>query len=561
MKKITINFLSESKDLEVPEDTLLLTALGQAGISMDSACGGKGTCGKCKVRVLQGKGGDLHPVEAEHLSSAELEAGIRLACQVKVVDDLHIQMSGQENLATRKIRMIALPEDFVPEVATEVADECRQKSCGGEKTSEEKSYKLAVDMGTTTVVAMLCNFSDGSIADIVSRANPQSAFGGDVISRITYAEECEEQLLLLQSKMIDCINDMTAELMRRNGFDRKALLEIVLAGNTTMNHLVLGINPSSLARAPYHPAFFGPQDRQAEALGLQAAPSANVHVLPIIAGHVGADITAGLLATRFMERKGLQLFIDIGTNGEIVLVKDGQGYACSTAAGPAFEGASIHQGMWAAVGAIEKVVVDGKDLVIEVIGGVKPTGICGSGLIDAVAAALDLGIVLPTGKMLSREEAVAKGMPDSVVRRLSEGEGGKAMILYPAEEGQDVLLTQKDIREVQLAKGAISAGISLLLAEAGAQSVEIDEITLAGAFGNYIDRKSAMRIGLFPDVALDKIVSVGNAAGAGTAMAALSRHEREKSWQEADRITHVDLSAKKEFQEEYLNAMSFPRKV
>lgn len=560
MKKITVNYFSESKLIEVAEGSLLLSALGQAGVSMDSACGGAGTCGKCKVRILQGQVSEPQGTEIAHLSPAELQKGIRLACQIKVSDDLAIELSSQENLATRKIRMINLPQDFVSDQAAEAAGK-RLMQNDAEKGAEEKAYKLAVDMGTTTVVGMLCDVATATIADIVSRANPQSAFGGDVISRITYAEESEANLLLLQKKMLDCINEMMTELRERNQLGPQAFQEILLAGNTTMNHLVLGIDPSSLARAPYHPAFFGPQNRSAESLGLQAASSAQVYVLPIIAGHVGADITAGLLATRFMERKGLHLFIDIGTNGEIVLVKDELAYACSTAAGPAFEGASIHQGMWAADGAIEKVALAGDDLVVTVIGGGEAHGLCGSGLIDAVAVALDLGVVLPTGKMLSREEAAAKGILAHVTERLIEREEGKALILHRSADGRDVLLTQKDIREVQLAKGAIAAGIALLLAEVNALPAEISEITLAGAFGNYIDRQSAMRIGLFPAIDLARIVSVGNAAGAGTAMAALSQQERTKAGQEVDRITHLDLAAKKEFQDEYLKAMSFPRKV
>jgi len=541
MSKITI--LPENKVIHANQGTLL-EALTKAGISIDSTCGGLGSCGKCKVHITKGKTPPWTNHECEALSTSELAAGIRLACQLLVTSDLEVVFGGTENLTTRKTRMVHLPSDFTI----------------SQQTEDTSHYRLAVDIGTTTVVGMLCDSRRGEISDIVSRVNPQAGFGADVISRITYASKSHENLYSLQKKIIDCINEMLDELITRNNLSVNDVSEVVLAGNTTMSHLALGIDPISLAKAPYKPAFEGAKDLLAVNLGIKVAASANVHMLPSIAGHVGADITAGILATRLTDKKGIQLFIDIGTNGEIVLSNDSMVYACSTAAGPAFEGASIYQGMWAADGAVEAVFIEDGDIQIRVIGGVQPVGICGSGLIDAVAAALNLGVISHKGKMLTRDEAISKELPQKILDRFVDTEQGRAFVLYQARDGKNIVLTQKDIREVQLAKGAIAAGIKLLLAEASAAESNIQEITLAGAFGNYINKESAMRIGLFPKVAPEKVILVGNAAGAGTALAALSMVERKRAHLEAAMIAHVDLASKKEFQKEYLKGMNFPGK-
>jgi uncharacterized 2Fe-2S/4Fe-4S cluster protein (DUF4445 family) len=279
--------------------------------------------------------------------------------------------------------------------------------------------------------------------------------------------------------------------------------------------------------------------------------------LPNIAGHVGSDIVAVLLSSGLSSMEGANLAIDIGTNGEIVLANSGKVLACSTAAGPAFEGACIQHGMRAATGAIEGVKIQDGEVILSVIGDEKPVGICGSGLIDCVAELLKAGIVTEKGNLLSREEAEKAGLPDSLSKRLLGGENGKIFILYTDDEGHEIHITQKDIREVQLAKGAIRAGVQIMMQELGLEDSRLNNVFLAGAFGNYIKKESALTIGLLPAVSRDKVISIGNAAGAGACMALLSKSSLEEANRLAEEVNHIELAEHPDFQKVYLQAMYF----
>jgi len=426
-----------------------------------------------------------------------------------------------------------------------------------EKKYESSGYGLAFDVGTTTVVGILVNLSTGEPMYSKAEANPQVLHGADVISRIAFAGESAENLSLLQSETIGCLNDITGELVKISGISANNINEVVIVCNTAMSHIIAGVDPKPLAVAPFTPAFFDLEPISADKFGININRSAKVELLPIIAGHVGSDITAGFTASGIIEKKGSHLYIDVGTNGEIVLSVDGAGVTCSTAAGPAFEGASIYQGMRAAEGAIERVDISGHDVSISVVGGKTPVGICGSGILDAVSEAYKAGLIEKTGRLITADNALDKGVSAELAGRLREGKTGREFVLAFAENGDDVVLTQKDIREVQLSKGAIRAGIKLLLDELNTLEHDLHNIYIAGAFGNRIRTESAVGIGLIPDVGRDKVLYIGNAASIGACMALLSPRAREEMKKTAKKVRHVELAAKPSFQEEYLAAMSF----
>lgn len=447
---------------------------------------------------------------------------------------------------SRKTKLIYLPDGFHPlPVAAE--------SGGREK------YGIAFDIGTTTVVGMLWGLTNVRLIDVTALTNPQSACGADVISRITYSMKSPEHLKLLTDKVRRCLNEITRQITLRHSIDPQDIIKAVAVGNTTMSHLFLGKDPSSLARAPFTPAFSGPAEKTAGELGLLMKPSAAVTVLPNIAGHVGSDIVGVLLASKIKTLSGLRLAIDIGTNGEIILARNGRILVCSTAAGPAFEGARIRQGMRAASGSIESVRIEKGDVRLRIIDEAEPLGICGSGLIDAVAQMLDAGLINFKGNILGAEDAEARGVSPTLAARLRRGEDGNEFVLAWKDRDEDICITQKDIREVQLAKGAIYGGIAILLQCMGADSAQLEEIMLAGAFGSYLNKRSILRIGMVPYVNEDKIKHIGNAAGVGACMALLSEEEREKAVSHAKEAEHIELAGHSEFEREYINAMYFPR--
>ena len=439
----------------------------------------------------------------------------------------------------RKTKITKYPEDFAA------------------RTGDE-GYGVAFDIGTTTVVGMLWDLKQGKQLGTCAKTNPQNEFGMDVISRITFCSQNEGNLEILNEKITRCVDEITSMLCEETGISQGDIREVTVCGNTTMSHLLAGHPPKTLAVAPFSPAYTGKIEMSGKEMGLNMSENGKVTVLPNIAGHVGGDITAGLVASRVLDEKELTVFIDIGTNGEIVLVDRDKAYACSTAAGPAFEGSAIKHGMRAAKGAIEKVkITDDGDVLFKTIGECEPQGICGSGLIDAVSQMLKAKLISKTGRLINAEDAEKKKMPKAFAERLVTVGGEKRFILVSKTSGEDIVITQNDIREVQLAKGAISAGISLMLEEACKSEGDIAKIVVAGAFGSYIDKESAVSIGILPKLDTEKIVSAGNTAGAGVSMALMSEKEMKLAEELVEGIIHVDLAAKENFQEIYLNAMAF----
>ncbi len=452
-------------------------------------------------------------------------------------------MSGAND---RKTRMLNYPEGFSADP-------------GG------KGLGVAFDIGTTTVVGMLWDMEKGEQIATAAKTNPQNQFGMDVISRITYSGRKGENLEELHEKIVTCLNEIIRELCEKAGkYTTADVVKAAICGNTTMSHIAAGYSPVSLALAPFTPAYEGMLEMTAAEAGLKIGKGgdAKVIVIPNIAGHVGGDITAGIIASEILSMDGLTVFIDVGTNGEIVLTEGERSLTCSTAAGPAFEGAAVRCGMRAATGAVEKVKITDGDVLFRTIGDVAAQGICGSGLIDAIAEMLDAGLIDNTGRLAAAEECGKRGFDSKLSERLKEAGGERVFVLVQGDgdltgSTPEIVITQKDIREVQLAKGAVSAGIQLLLKSMGRSSEDIDHVVVAGAFGNYIDKYSAVRIGLLPKISPDKIVSAGNTAGAGISMVLVNRESEDLARKIPDMVEHVELAENPDFQTVYLNEMGF----
>ncbi len=604
-----ITFLPQQVTLEVESGISLLQGASKAGVFIDASCGGNSSCGKCKVFIESGNPGPLTDKEKELLNKEEMDGGCRLACQIQVMEDLSVRIPGRKSAACRKSALLNIPDELNlnPEVHkkfVQVSLPDLENPAGyleqlekvlewkpllpltllkalpgvleqgkGQLTvtfnsqhqvirleagnREDCCYGIAFDIGTTTVVGMLWDLNQGALVGIHSRNNPQGVFGGDVISRICYAGESVDNLEQIHQKIIGGINEIVQVLCQENQIKPDWIYDITVVGNTSMGHIFLGIDPISLAGAPFNPVFTSGLDIPAAELGIGVCPLANVHLLPGIAGHVGSDITAGILAGRLKESAGMELFIDVGTNGEIVLFGNGKALTASTAAGPAFEGASIHHGMRAASGAIETVKIDDGEVLLGIIGDEEPMGICGSGLIDSISELLRVGLINNKGRLLSKDEALQQCFPQRLAERLIGADQGKAFILAVKQDGNPVLLTQKDIREMQLAKGAIYAGIQIMLKMMDAEIRDIGKVSIAGAFGSYINKESAVRIGLFPAVDPERIVSAGNLAGVGSSMCLLSKVERRMAVERIKSIQHVELALHPDFQRIYMKSMYF----
>ncbi len=579
MEEKQVRFFPADVRCSVPLGSTLMEACRAAGLWLDSPCGGNGTCGKCRVELRRG---------TEWVSV--------LACQTPVTEDLEVRLpqeSGGLHILTdgagRRIaadplvrwypvsladcrRSRSLWEGFsqalhtafgitpaVPspavlgELARYLAEETTQvwALLSGEtllalRADPPAPLLLAFDLGTTTLAGYLLDGVTGETLAVGSDRNPQASFGADVIARIDAARELGPAPL--REALLQTLSRMTAEMAARAGRPAEEIVLTVLAGNTCMHHLA--------RLAPYLPVLREPLLLPAAGWNLPVHPAGQVAMLPNLAGFVGADTAACLLAGDFVRREELTLLLDIGTNGELVLGNRERRITCSTAAGPAFEGAKIRCGMRGAEGAIDHVHLEDGRLVCHVIGEGAARGICGSGLLDAVAALLDGGVLDESGCLLEPEEL----SDPRLAACLTEVDGASAVLLAPAPEpgGEPVVLTQKDIRELQLAKGAIAAGIHLLAQAYGAELEDIQTVLIAGAFGNFMRPESACRIGLIPPQLLEKIRPVGNAAGEGACLAALSWAEYARCASLASGTEYLELAQHPGFSTCYMEEMAFP---
>ncbi len=515
---VRIDLVPLGKSLDVEPGTRLQDCLFPFGVEFP--CGGRGRCRGCRVKVLEGRL-PVTPEEEKILAAAELAAGWRLACRAAADGPLRLEVAQWET----SILSDDSPFDFTP----------------------SEGLGIAVDLGTTTLVAQILDLSTGSVLGVRTALNPQARFGGDVMSRVQLAVAGKRRRVL-ESIIRREVGRLAVRLLEEV-HGAGPLREVVIAGNTVMHHLFCGIDLEPLSRCPFEPVRDGLEVFRASELGWKLEHDPTVRFLPCLGGFVGSDILAGIVAARLHERSALNVLVDLGTNGEIVVGNAERLLCASTAAGPAFEGARISMGMRAATGAIARVGLERggfergglerREVRCDVLGGVAPRGICGSGLVDAAAVGLELGTILPSGRIAS---------------------GEKSWMLAPP-----VAITQHDLRELQLAKGAIAAGMRRLLEHWGARPEDVERVYLAGAFGNYIDRSSARRIGLvdFPEGRVDQ---AGNTALLG-AKIALSRIAAGKDGSGAgedgldairEKTRHVSLGSDERFQEVFIEEMSFP---
>ncbi len=586
--------------------TRLLDFLQKNSVRVASPCGGNGTCGKCRVKV---DGIKTQPSEKEKslLGNNALEKGIRLACYNKIEGDIDVYADEKVEKAVivtegikRNVKLgPAIRKEFaelpVPELHDQDPDlERVLKRAGGnggqlsmevlgklpeilrssgfkvtfvynddaiiaveEGNTVSKQYGMAVDIGTTTIAAYLYDLNTGRHVDTFSVMNPQRKFGADVLSRIDYTITAEAGLENMHGEIIRCINDIIRNFTSRNNIGITDIYAAVFAGNTTMMHFLLKMNARNIAVAPFIPVTTNLHNIHSADLGIGMNPNGRAIVIPGVTGYIGADTVAAVLSSGMYEDEKTSLLIDIGTNGEIVLGNREWLFSCSTAAGPAFEGANIRNGVGGVTGAISAVKLV-SEFQVTTIGGAKAIGICGSGIVDSIAGMLSAGLIDETGRLADEDEA--EKLEEDLRNRLVEIEGKRAFQLVAAAESgnaSDIAITQKDIRELQNAKAAIAAGIRTLVKYAGIRFEQIDQVYLAGGFGSFIDIESAIRIGLLPSELRGRIKSIGNAAGSGAVEALLSGEMLKVTQGIKARVKHVELSGSAEFVDEYVECMMF----
>lgn len=498
---------------------LLSTLLTKTHNTISLPCGGHGRCHKCKV-IARGQLSPLTEIESAFLTDEEMRKNVRFACMTTALGDAEIILPEQP-------RHQILTTGHMPEFPL---------------IPWAQGYGAAFDIGTTTVAAYLYDLTSGNCLASDAEKNPQSVFGADVISRISYA--VSEGTAALAAAIRDGINTLLSRLCHQAQIPIASLSALVLTGNTAMEYFLTGTNPAALAQAPFvQDRWFG-EFCSASDLGL-AASNASVYLTRSISAYVGGDITSGILATEMTAAREPVLLADIGTNGELALSHHGELLCCSTAAGPAFEGAGIFQGMTASHGAISQVCAKDGTLSYHTIGNTTPAGICGSGVIDAVAACLTLGFLDETGAI---DEAC-------IPKELRASADGVPAIRFPES---DIVLTQKDIRAVQLAKSAICSGIETLLSHAGLHAKDVAHLWIAGGFGTVLNTESAERIGLIPSGFSGRMTAVGNAAGMGAVMQLLSKEMIATAEELAQRARTIELSSDPVFCEAYLANLLFP---
>ncbi len=604
--ELRVTFQPSGRTVHVLPGTAILEAAARAGFVLLTPCGGGGTCGKCRVKIHSGTTG-APDARAHRLTAAQRREGWRLACCDTIESEAVIEIpptslfehsqkiltgdAGHTLAVDPVVRVTTVklpPADTRPGLdcldaalgetlsidparAGELTDRLR---AGGQQahivqegcrlldlqpaTAPAVALGVAFDLGTTTVVGTLLDLVTGTERGVAAALNGQIPFGDDVLSRILRVRENPARLPELQAAAMCSLNEIVGTLCRQAGIAPERIVHATLAGNTTMQQIICGLDPTALGEIPFTPAFVHSFEVPAASLGLAIHPAASLYVFPQIGGFVGGDTVAGMIASNFDRLPKPTLLVDIGTNGEIALLHHGRIFCASTAAGPAFEGARIAQGMRATAGAIEKVLIRDGDIHINVIGNTPPAGLCGTALIDTVAELLRHGLLEPTGRLLLPEELPA-ALPEALRRRIERTGDDPRFVLVPAAgDRAAVCLTQRDIRELQLASGAIRAGIETLLQRAGLAATDLDAVLLAGAFGNFIRRSNAQRIGLLPPLPHERIRFIGNASSMGAKMALLSAAERNRAETLRARAEHVDLGSDPGFLDIFCQSMLFP---
>ncbi len=618
--KITVTFAGAGqqdtqKTVQVVRDSVILEAARQAGIDIEATCGSRGRCRSCRVKILKG---DMPPPSVQdtvQLGHDEVLEGFRLSCQTRMLGDTTVMPMPPKAETGHKI-LEAHESEFnaasmhldcgvtkvtikastpveehhqtsdVEEILSTLPDlvnasvplHCVRKipqilrKAGGNLTvtqfngqiidieagdTTHQMYGLAFDIGTTSVVATLLDLRTGEQLATAGGVNTQAVYGGDLMSRIAYAQFDEQKLTTLRAKVINQVNQYIRQCCEDANIDQGHIYKIVIVGNSCMHHIFLGIDVSYLGLAPYAPVVRDNLVFPATDLPLKAAPNAQICMLPIIAGFVGADTVGCILSTRIHESDEIRVLVDIGTNGEVVMGSRHRLTACSAPAGPALEGAQIRDGMRGAIGAIEKVDAE-EDFRCTTIGDVPAIGLCGSGLIDAAAKLIDTQVMDSNGNFRKRD---TENLPENFQKRLIRSENGSRefVLVFEDESGKNrrIGITQGDIRQLQLAKSAIYSGIRMLQSVMNISDEEIHQLMLCGGFGNYINIESAKTIRLLPDLQHKRIAYVGNAALLGAQMALLSETERRNAEQLTGEIEHVALAARADFQDIFVDSMAF----
>ena len=576
----------------------LLEILLAQKIFVDNPCNGKGVCGKCRVRIVSGDVPDVTETEKKLLGKEELEAGIRLSCLVKPEHDLVIELLEKERKGkvltggyvpefsfdpdmkkkTVEIRKPTLSDQtpyedqireqtgarhiaysvlrdqpFVPGVQTAVLykDEVIRIEEGD---TTDLLYGVAIDIGTTTVVCSLVDITSGKETSNASMINAQKHFGLDVLTRITYElEHPEDGIEQLQKAIVDSINEMIGEICRKAGIAIESVYEITVGANCTMMHMLLGVDATSIGKAPYAPMFVKARELDAKEIGIHAAECARVYCLPSVSSYIGADIVAGAYVCQLKKETGNVLFIDIGTNGEIVLSKGGELLSCSCAAGPALEGMNISSGMRAADGAIEDVKITEHGVELTVIGGEQPAGICGSGILAVVKELIRHGIVTKSGAFIKK-----KKLDESDYRYDMIQMNGIKREFIITNEPKQLLIKQGDVRQVQLAKGAILSGFTALLAKAGIEMKDLNKVMIAGQFGAHLPADSLTGTGILPKEVEDKLVYVGNSSKTGAYMALMSGTVKKEMEELAKGMDYMELGATEGYERLFSDCLLFP---
>jgi uncharacterized 2Fe-2S/4Fe-4S cluster protein (DUF4445 family) len=596
---LQIDFEPVGRRAEVQPGVTLLEAAQQAGVGLVSLCGGEGWCGSCRVRIASG---DVSPpTSAEHsvFSGAELVEDYRLACQAIPLGDVKIDIPSESLSTPQRLQIEGheIPVKFDPlvqpvdlQLTPPTLHDLRSDTVRIRDALAEQGYDavrfglpllgdlagrlrtldwstrlalrdgeviaalpaggrllgLAVDIGTTKLAAYLVDLTTGATLAMTGAMNPQIAYGEDVVSRIAYTREHLDGRRVLQARLVETLNEMVGELCTQAAAKRDSLVEAVVVGNTAMHHLFAGLPVEQLGLSPYVPAVSEAFALRAGEIELVLAPGAYVYLLPNIAGYVGADHVAMVLATDIWQSDRTVIAVDIGTNTEITLATNGRLLSCSCASGPAFEGAHIRHGMRAAAGAIERVQITGDEVHLFTIDNRPPVGICGSGILDVVAEMRSIGALNERGALQADHPRVRPGQP------LAE------FLLVPASatgHGRDITMNRKDINEIQLAKGAIRTGIEILLATAGIPAGQVESFVIAGAFGTYIHVGSAVQIGMFPNLPIQRFHQVGNAAGIGAKQVLISAERRQAAIEIVERIEYIELTTHPDFQELFLQAL------
>ena len=607
----TLDGAPASREVRVPPGVTIFEAASWNGIAIDSTCGGHGTCKKCQVQILDGSV-PVSRLDVRAFTPDQLKAGWRLACLAPATTDLEITVPplttrpkaatvgvGRQVIlrpAVRK-RYVELEEptladqrpdvtrlldaiddlELTPELhalqalpgvlraadfrVTAVAvDETLVDVEPGDTTGRQ--WGLAFDLGTTTVVATLVDLGTGTPAAVASMLNKQQPFGGDVITRISATMLDPEALPKLRDLARQTLAELAGEVCAEAGVEPREVYEVALAGNATMTALVLGIDPEPLGVAPFVMVAASMPPVLATELGLEVHPRARAVVFPALGAYVGGDIVAGMLASGMDRDKRVRLFIDVGTNCEIVLSDGDTILATAAPAGPAFEGGAIRCGMRAADGAIEVVRLDGssEDVELQVIGDTEPRGLCGSGLVDVVAELLRVGLLDISGRFVPEAEAHERA-PKLADRLTRIGEERVFVLHRPSPDAgaeDSVYLSQRDVRELQFAKAAIATGWTLLVEQLGLGPRDVQQVLLAGSFGSYLSPAAAVRIGLVPQVPVLRIVSAGNVAGEGAKMVLLSVQERAGAAALLEEVTYVELSDRSDFNDRFVDLLAFP---